>query len=410
MSRLRSGGCEVSASTVGGEDVTGVALTRDTTFKRTGLASYKADTGAGAVESYVQVSIGAVANRTLFVRAYAYLSHLPDATSNFFTIEASTVIAYRVRLTSAGKLQLWDASAQIGSDSAVTLTTGVWYRLEMKVVFDANSDATDVEFKVDGTTEFADTPGSPITLGSGHTFRIGYWGTSGSQGANKVTHWDDVAVNDEQGSANNTWPGDGKIILMMPTSDSQRGSWTGGAGGTTNLWEALNNVPPIGTASETDLTQIESADSSGDNATDEYRGNCGSYTAAGIGASDTVNFVRAICHHGEDVGTNTKTGSFGFQSNPSAAYSAFTYGGDVGALGTWSTNWDFATSSVDAPSVTLGSNLILAVRKTDTGTRVASVCFLGAIVDYTPAAAASDLNPRFLHRSVQQAVNRAAHF
>src|SRR5213079_3376565 len=65
-------------------------------------------------------------------------------------------------------------------------------------------------------------------------------------GASKVLNIDDVAINDISGTTQTSWPGEGNIVLLKPTSDNQIGSWTGGAGGTTNLWDAVNNTPPVG--------------------------------------------------------------------------------------------------------------------------------------------------------------------
>jgi hypothetical protein len=49
---------------------------------------------------------------------------------------------------------------------------------------------------------------------------------------------DDFSVNDDAGSVNNSWCGPSHGVLWLsPVSDAQRGSWTGGAGGTTNLYE-----------------------------------------------------------------------------------------------------------------------------------------------------------------------------
>jgi hypothetical protein len=210
--------------------------------------------------------------------------------------------------------------------------------------------------------------------------------------------FDDIALNDSTGASQNSWPGGGQVVTCFPISDVQDGSWTGGAGGTGDLSDAVNNIPPVGTATETNATQIESADGSGDNATDEYRANLTTYTNAGIGAADTITLIQPTIIHGEDVGTGTKTGSFGLQSNPSQTYATFTYGDDGGALGTYDTLWPVKVGDpVYAPSPTLGSSPVLAVRKTDAGTRVASVCAMGLNIEYVPAAASAlVLEPGFV--------------
>lgn len=60
---------------------------------------------------------------------------------------------------------------------------------------------------------------------------------------------DDWAVNDSQGEVNNSWCGPkGRVALMRPVEQVQRSDgWTGAAGGTGDLIEAVNNVPLRGT-------------------------------------------------------------------------------------------------------------------------------------------------------------------
>jgi hypothetical protein len=95
------------------------------------------------------------------------------------------------------------------------------------------------------------------------------------------------------------------------------------------------------------------------------------------------------------VATGTKTGSIRILSNPADAGAvAFTFGHNVGALGTHPTNWACTpTNFVERPTVDVGTSPQMALRKTDTGSRVGSVELLGVYVDYykvftqwTPAA------------------------
>lgn len=51
--------------------------------------------------------------------------------------------------------------------------------------------------------------------------------------------------------------------------------------------------------------------------------------------------------------------------------------------------------------MTLSSNPVLAIRKTDSGTRVASVDFMGLYVEYSPAVAAGKALP-FDTRRIQR--------
>lgn len=370
-------GAEIEALSGAADGTITGAVTRETGTKRTGEASWKCDsTAADCAVSFGPPDTSSI---SLFFRGYLNTADAASASRyDVLRIGSSAVgtIGIAASINSTGNIQLWrnDTDVQIGADGPV-VNNSEWHLVELFVIFGSGGAISDCQLIVDGGSVAS---ASSLSIGSATEI---CWGALRQLG--RVVYWDDVAINDDVGSINNTWIGPGRVILMTPTSDSQVGSWTGGSGGTTNLFDAINNLPPAGTASESNTTQIESADSSGNNATDEYRGNCGTYRNKGIVPGSTIRAIKAWVMHGEDVNTNTKTGSFGFQSNPAVAYEAFTYGNDAGALGTYPTNWVRTSSLIEGPSIDVDSDLILGLRKTDTGTRVASVCFLGAYVDYT---------------------------
>lgn len=93
---------------------------------------------------------------------YFYLAALPAGTANLlkFTNNAASNV-FRLRITSAGALQLWEASAQIGSNGS-TLSTGIWYRLS--VCWNMASTSVN-EFRVYKNGGAADISVSNATLG-----------------------------------------------------------------------------------------------------------------------------------------------------------------------------------------------------------------------------------------------------
>jgi len=77
-------------------------------------------------------------------------------------------------------------------------------------------------------------------------------------------------------------------ILLLPISDSSRGTWTAGAGGTTSLFEALNNIPPAGLATPTNTSQITNVDKTGNqDAVFNYL----PYDAAGLGEIERTGYT-----------------------------------------------------------------------------------------------------------------------
>jgi hypothetical protein len=127
-----------------------------------------------------------------------------------------------------------------------------------------------------------------------------------------------------------------------------------------------------------------------------------SYAVAGIVAGDLINAIRYFIVHGEDVATGTKLLNFSLVSNPAAAsgIANFTAGNDAGLLGTYGALWTTTYNTIVAsPSVAVGTSPVMRVVRPETATRVASVCFMGMYVEYTPAVAAS-LVPRHRQRGL----------
>jgi len=367
--------------------------TRDTTIFRSGVASWKCPTTATVQPTSVAGNTLYGVSQTSFVRGYMLFDAAPASVatvmacaSNSASVPSSGVSA---KLTSAGKLQLFNevTDAQIGSDSADTLSMNgtTWYRIEMKVIISAGNQVTDAELRLDGVT-VASTTGATITASTQCFFGL----LAGGTGVNAYV--DDVAFNDSTGTANNTWPGSGKVVLLLPISDNAVGTgWTGGAGGTTNLWDAVNNTPPVGVADTgTDTSQIRNATA---NASVNYDANLTTYTTAGIGASDTINALTPWTATAAPVVTSAKQGTFGVSSNPVIANIALAAGGTAGAFwsgsagGTFPTGWKWSPGTItEAPSVTLGNSPVIRITQVTSSTRIAMVCFMGMYVDYTPAA------------------------
>lgn len=65
------------------------------------------------------------------VTVYIYLTSLPAATASIINFTSNAVnVVHRLRVTSAGVLQLWEAAAQIGSNGS-TIAAGVLYRFTL---------------------------------------------------------------------------------------------------------------------------------------------------------------------------------------------------------------------------------------------------------------------------------------
>jgi hypothetical protein len=223
---------------------------------------------------------------------------------------------------------------------------------------------------------------------------------------------DDVAVNDDQGTDQNSWPGEGKIVLLKPVSDDGANSnigadaWRAGNSGTTNLWTAVDNTPPVGAISPGTTTSQIVCDTP--SVARGYRALTDTYTNAGIGASDTITLLQQLAVHGEAVSTGTKAGDIQYGGNcGSTEFTNFNYGDDAGAAGAFPTGWKLVRNPVVySPSVATGTAAGLDVGH-QANTRNGMICFMGLYVEYVLAAAGlPPARPLIASQAVQRAATR----
>lgn len=205
MARLVTSGFETGAFTtepgyaslIGAPTLQGVVV-------NSGAAALAASGGTAAAMRYsAPVALGG----TAFHRVYFRISALPTALFDVAWIEfGGGSPAARLRLTTAGKLQLWDSTVQIGADSA-TLSLDTQYVLEIAAESKVTAGTAYVEGRINGvsfaTSAVANTGGSTITGA-----RVGHVSSTAFSG---TVYIDDVAINDATTGSNNSWPGTGAL-------------------------------------------------------------------------------------------------------------------------------------------------------------------------------------------------------
>jgi hypothetical protein len=347
----------------------------DTGTVRTGAASMRANPASGA-GGYFSNLAGAVAYMHFAVR----FASLPSVNRVFTSGVAAGMI--HAEITSTGTISVYLNTTLIGT-SSTALSTNTWYWIGLRQV-----TGTSVDFlQIDGVSAVTGT--ATVTLSDPS---VGFVGTEASA---VDAYFDDVIFDDAGLLAPS------KVDTALPISDNTRTNVTAGAGGTTNLWDAVNNTPPAGvaSASETNTSNIEYPAS----LTESYIANLETYTTLGIGASDTVLAVRSIVRHGEDIATGTKNlQNVGALTNPTVGGSSVTAGSDGGAhgaeIGLWVSTFGTLTTS---PSVTLGTSPTIRTSRISEA-RVACIDFMGMLVAWTPAAgggATSLLPPSITRRA-----------
>jgi hypothetical protein len=350
--------------------------------------------GAGNAAGF-QTILGTLAvSTTYFLRAYfAPSSALPSAAASVLGCTGTTGVS--ARLTPGGKLQLWNnegTPAQIGSDSAATLATLTYYRIELKIVVNGSTQIASGELQLDGVS-VATFSGLTLSVASG--LSVG-WLTA--PGANITCRIDDVALNNSAGAVNNSWPGAGKVVLLKATGDSAVGTgWVLGGNGAEagSGWDNLINTPPQSLADSTgggtqDSVQIRNATAA---ANSNFDVTLTTYTAAGVGASDIVNALVPWVCTAATSSTSAKQGTVGIVSNPTIANVALAATGTSGAFwqgnvaSTYPAGWKWSPGTItEAPTVTLGTAPVARITQVTSSTRLAMVCFLGMYVDYTPVS------------------------
>lgn len=388
MARLSTTGFEINDFPTSGTTAEGWVKTTlgsvSSAVVRSGALAFQTGNGQIATVS-LSPALTLTAGRRYFLRAYCQWTTgtLPGVQQTIIGENAGT--DYNVKLSATGsgsKLGLFHGSTQIGSDSA-TLVVNQWYRIEMSwIIATGTGDAA--ELQLDGVSVASET-GANRTDTLASIIQIGTFAAAGGSGF----FVDDVALNDDQGASQNSWPGAGNVVLLLPTADSAVGTgWTLGSGGTP-LFGGVDNTPPAGVADAGTTAQIRNATS---NANSAYDATMTTYTAAGVPAGATVNVVDPVVATAAPVSTGAKQGTVGMVSNPAITPIALAAGGTSGAFwsgtagGTYPTGWKISHSTVTyAPAVTLGTAPVMRINQVTSSTRIAMVSFMGIYVDYTPA-------------------------
>jgi len=236
----------------------------ETFTKRTGDGSLAVTgTGSGAVIIRGIDSNGYdafFALSTIYVRFYVLFNTLPSSISE----ERSIFFLNQTGMDAAGTadgltLSVFNTSSTvrrlrlsrgfggiIATGSTTNLTTGTWYRIEIKAEC---SDTGAYEVKVNGVSEFSGTgdlrndsyAATWESIGVGSN---GLFDTSVSMDCN----FDDITINDSE------YPGPGAIIRLNPDADGYTTDWGAGAGSATGDYTDLDEVSASGALGKDDDT------------------------------------------------------------------------------------------------------------------------------------------------------------
>lgn len=397
MTRLWSCGFELASSTNGMEFVpaggTPSNVTIQTSPVRSGSRSANTvmlSSNAKALGYQWRASAGAV---NVYFRTYFYINTLPVNTTKIIALSQSVSFAINstapsIKLTSSGTLQLFNGVTQIGSDSSA-LSTGTWYRIEMHYDSTPAGGSEVLEARVEGTN-FASSSALTLSMNTISCLNLGANMDAAVVTSTGSWNFDDVAINDNSGSFQNSYPGDGKIIHLRPNATGDANAFAfqnGGTAGSANNFTRVNEVPPDDAATRNGSATLN----------DEDLFNCDD---SGIGAGDTVNLVAVGGRFSDN--TADATAAFKLEIEKTSAGTITQSAAIIPNSTTWFTN---APADPKNYPITLyqdpdGSNwtqttldsMQIGYKVTAAGVNRIQLTNVWALVDYTPNAAAPAIN------------------
>ena len=386
MARLRTTGFELNSVTDVIENNTHSGPpTIDTTTIRSGVYALQKDAGVNTGICEVVLNTAGT-NQGWWMRGYININAYPGSLKDgglMFRDTGGAVVAC-IGINSDGTLELWHSNfpgsgTQIGSDSAA-LSLDTWYRLELFVDTTTNTSC-DIEAKIDGTA-FATTSGVNLSgLAGGAAIQYARVGQALSDSTAEF-FFDDVAVNDDTGSFQNSYPGEGEVIRLKPDGDGDNTAWT-------NTYTNIDEVTPDDTTtliSSATLDQIEDVNIEA--------------TPAAMASDDVINVVHVGCRFRRS--NNFDSPTFVVRVKASASGTVEESSSMAPVSTTWLTNnvnttlpglypltlYDLPGSSTTAWTKTDLDAAQIGVRQTKNAISASNVTTLWMYVDHKPAPAA----------------------
>ena len=331
---------------------------------RTGAASVRCNVGSGGSATFTPTTGN-------FIHFGLYIAALPSSVQR--VIVGSSASGCNLRLQSDGLLNYYNGGSLVAT-AANALTTGQWYWIGFRTT------GTSVELiQIDGVDAGAvgTSATAPTTIGC-----------SGTEASSIDIYFDDFIVE----SAGFLAPS--KVDIALPISDNTVTGVTDNNGVTTNIWQCVDNTPPIGVASANEAANPKAGMHFPASTTCNYIANLETYTSLGITTAAEVIAVRGVVRHGEDIATGTKNGSIGAYGNPihTDTTGGFVFGGDAGAHGAEAGLWtpkfgDLFTLRATLDTIVVANNPTMRLDRVSES-RVGCVDFMGLYVAWTPVTVA----------------------
>ncbi len=228
MARLLTRGFE-SGSLTTEVDIIGSTPLTNTGFPRTGLYKlYTNSTSDTAAWNFP-------ATDNIYMGFGFYIDDLPTNNNQDFLMLSSTDSNISLRAYTNSTISLVRAGSGLGTSSPITFTLDTWHYLELWV-FMANASGR-VVVKMDGNT-IIDFTGDTLSGSDANMIKLTLKGQQSID-----IYFDDVVVNDDAGSVNNTWPGIISLEPVFPDSAGANTDLTRGGTDSGNNWNQVDEQP-----------------------------------------------------------------------------------------------------------------------------------------------------------------------
>jgi hypothetical protein len=215
-----------------------------TTQKRTGTYSY-------AIQANTTKNLSAISE--IYFRIPVWCAG--DMNNNAIQLRKGTTIIGSVgRNATSGLLEI-RIGTTLTATGSIVITKSTWVSIEwhLKIADSGGISEVKVDGIADVTTGLTDTkPGADTTVDNLYI--------SANTGAGTL-YIDDIAINDTTGGVDDSWCGDGKVIILTPNAAGDATQWSTFPTGTANYAD-VDDIP-----SDSDTTYVYS---SGTNAYDLY--------------------------------------------------------------------------------------------------------------------------------------------
>lgn len=215
-------------------------VTYDTTIKKSGAGSWKADAGAGNADANLHTGTGVMADAGRRVSAWMYFTSVSGSVPVIHVVTTGFSAVFDI-VFSSSKLQIKSGSTT--KTGSTTVTTSAWHRVSVSYVITSTSNYT-IKLWLDGNLEATMTAsdGNLATTGSS----ILYFGCVGAGfGASQQCYFQHTYVDD---STALTDVGDIRVTAKRPNANGSSNQFTtqigsGGSGYGTGHSPQVNERP-----------------------------------------------------------------------------------------------------------------------------------------------------------------------